>query len=158
MSPPNQQINKVIELAERRRDEAMSELARQRQAQQQAQAQMEQLTGYAGEAQRRWAERGASGVDVALLMHHRQFMARLDHAIDFQRNVLAGHEQQLQQAQSQVIEAERELASLRKVAARQMQAWLQQLQRRDQKHTDEMAQTQYRRRLDTDSSFQPMSS
>ncbi|MBX3609671.1 MAG: flagellar export protein FliJ [Hydrogenophaga sp.] len=158
MSAPAQQLNKVIELAERRRDEALGQLARLRGEHQQAQAQMDQLTGYVGEAERRWSERGASGVDVALLMHHRQFMAKLDHAIAFQHNVLSERVQQVEQAQSIVIEAERELASLRKVAARQMQTWLQQLQRRDQKHTDEMAQNAHRRRLDNDSSFQPMSS
>ncbi|MBL0943291.1 MAG: flagellar export protein FliJ [Hydrogenophaga sp.] len=158
MTRPAQQLDPVIELAERRRDEALAECARQQQAQRQAQEQMDQLSSYADEANRRFAERGAVGVNVALLMNHRQFMAKLEHAMDFQQGVLADHARRVDQAQAAVVDAERELASLRKYAARQMEAWQQKLQRREQKHTDEMAQNIHRRRLENDSSFQPMSS
>ncbi len=96
-------------------------------------------------------------MDVTLLMHHRQFMAKLDNAMDFQQGVLADRAQRVQRATAAVQEAERDLASLRKYAARQIEAWQQTLQRREQKHTDEMAQNIHRRRLENDSNFQPMS-
>jgi flagellar FliJ protein len=158
MSRPAQNLDPVIELAERRRDDALADCARVQSEQREARAQMEQLQTYADEANRRWAERGAAGVSVTMLMHHRQFMAKLEHAMEFQQGVLADRERRVQQAQAAVHEAERELASLRKYAERQVQAWQQTLQRREQKHTDEMAQNIHRRRLENDSNFQPMSS
>lgn len=157
MTRPAQNLEPVIELAERRRDEALAECARLQGEQRQAQEQMDQLTTYADEANRRWAERGAAGVDVTLLMHHRQFMAKLENAMAFQQDVLADRAQRVQRATAAVQEAERDLASLRKYAARQIEAWQQTLQRREQKHTDEMAQNIHRRRLENDSNFQPMS-
>jgi flagellar protein FliJ len=157
MTRPAQNLEPVIEIAERRRDEALAECARLQTEQRHAQEQMDQLVTYADEANRRWAERGAAGVDVTLLMHHRQFMAKLDNAMAFQQNVLADRAQRVQRATAAVQEAERDLASLRKYAARQIEAWQQTLQRREQKHTDEMAQNIHRRRLENDSNFQPMS-
>lgn len=157
MTRPAQNLEPVIELAERRRDEALAECARLQTEQRQAQEQMDQLVTYADEANRRWAERGAVGVDVTLLMHHRQFMAKLDNAMAFQQDVLADRAQRVLRATAAVQEAERDLASLRKYAARQIEAWQQTLQRREQKHTDEMAQNIHRRRLENDSNFQPMS-
>ena len=157
MTRPAQNLEPVIELAERRRDEALAESARLQTEQRQAQEQMDQLVTYADEANRRWAERGAVGVDVTLLMHHRQFMAKLDNAMAFQQDVLADRAQRVLRATAAVQEAERDLASLRKYAARQIEAWQQTLQRREQKHTDEMAQSIHRRRLENDSNFQPMS-
>jgi flagellar FliJ protein len=157
MTRPAQNLEPVIELAERRRDEALAECARLQTEQRQAQEQMDQLITYADEANRRWAERGAVGVDVTLLMHHRQFMAKLDNAMAFQQDVLADRAQRVLRATAAVQEAERDLASLRKYAARQIEAWQQTLQRREQKHTDEMAQNIHRRRLENDSNFQPMS-
>ena len=157
MTRPAQNLEPVIEIAERRRDEALAECARLQTEQRQAQEQMDQLVTYADEANRRWAERGAAGVDVTLLMHHRQFMAKLDNAMAFQQDVLADRAQRVQRATAAMQEAERDLASLRKYAARQIEAWQQTLQRREQKHTDEMAQNTHRRRLENDSNFQPMS-
>ncbi|MCM3564841.1 flagellar export protein FliJ [Hydrogenophaga intermedia] len=157
MTRPAQNLEPVIEIAERRRDEALAECARLQTEQRQAQEQMDQLVTYADEANRRWAERGAAGVDVTLLMHHRQFMAKLDNAMAFQQDVLADRAQRVQRATAAMQEAERDLASLRKYAARQIEAWQQTLQRREQKHTDEMAQNIHRRRLENDSNFQPMS-
>ncbi len=157
MTRPAQNLEPVIEIAERRRDEALAECARLQTEQRQAQEQMDQLVTYADEANRRWAERGAVGVDVTLLMHHRQFMAKLENAMAFQQDVLADRAQRVQRATAAVQEAERDLASLRKYAARQIEAWQQTLQRREQKHTDEMAQNIHRRRLENDSNFQPMS-
>jgi flagellar protein FliJ len=157
MTRPAQNLEPVIEIAERRRDEALAECARLQTEQRHAQEQMDQLVTYADEANRRWAERGAAGVDVTLLMHHRQFMAKLDNAMAFQQDVLADRAQRVQRATAAVQEAERDLASLRKYAARQIEAWQQTLQRREQKHTDEMAQNIHRRRLENDSNFQLMS-
>lgn len=136
-----QTLHKVVEIAEKRRDEALGVLAQKQREQQAAQGQMDQLQAYAQEAEARWKARGAAGVDAALLMHHRQFMHKIHHAMDFQQSVLSERQQQIDQAQAQVHEAERDLAGLRKFTDRKQQAIDQKAQRQDQKQTDEMALT-----------------
>ncbi|MBA4263009.1 MAG: flagellar export protein FliJ, partial [Comamonadaceae bacterium] len=69
-----QTLHKVVEIAEKRRDEARAALAQQQRELQIAQDQMQQLQTYAQEAQSRWSARSSSGVDATQLFHHRQFM------------------------------------------------------------------------------------
>lgn len=136
-----QTLHKVVELAEKRRDEALAALAQQQRELTTAQDQMDQLQAYAQEAEARWAARSAVGVDAALLMHHRQFMHKLHHAMDFQGSVLGERQQQIHRAQAQVHATERDLAGLRKFTDRKQQAIDHKAQRQEQKHTDEMALT-----------------
>ena len=69
-----QTLTMVVELAEQRRDEALTEHARRVRELQMAQEQMDQLQGYVLEAQARWAQRGSQGIDVTLLLHHRRHL------------------------------------------------------------------------------------
>ncbi|TNF59515.1 MAG: flagellar export protein FliJ [Burkholderiales bacterium] len=132
-------LGKVVELAEQRRDSALAALARLEREMQQARDQMEQLESYASEARQRWTARQGSTVDPAVLGHHRQFMQKIEHAIDFQRSVLASRQSQIDQQQAQVQSAERDLAGLRRYTDRQRQHLASQALRREQKQTDEMA-------------------
>ena len=135
-----QTLNKVVEIAEKRRDEARAALAQQQRELQIASAQMEQLQTYAQEAQTRWSTRSSTtGVDANLLHHHRQFMLKIDHALDFQRGVLSNREALIERCQNQVMVAERDVAGLRKYTERKLQVIQQKAQRQDQKATDEMA-------------------
>ncbi len=136
-----QTLNKVVELAEKRRDEALGVLGKVQRELQVAQDQMDQLQSYAQESQARWSERSSVGVDAALLMHHRQFMQKIDHAMEFQRGVLGERQAMLERCQEQVHAAERDLAGLRKFAERKQQAITHRAQRQEQKQTDEMALT-----------------
>jgi flagellar FliJ protein len=135
-----QTLNKVVEIAERRRDVALAALAQLQREMQTAQDQMDQLEAYALEARTRWQARTSStGVDAALLHHHRHFMQKIEHAIEFQRGVLRSREDMIEQHQDQVRVAERDLAGLRKFTERKLLAQVQLGQRRDQKQTDELA-------------------
>jgi flagellar FliJ protein len=135
-----QTLNKVVELAEKRRDEARAALAQQQRELQIAQDQMQQLQTYAQEAQVRWSARSSSaGVDATQLFHHRQFMHKIDHALEFQRGVLSNRETLIERCQSQLIVAERDVAGLRKFTERKLQVLQQKAQRQEQKATDEMA-------------------
>lgn len=135
-----QTLNKVVEIAEKRRDEARASLAQQQRELQIAQDQMQQLQTYAQEAQSRWSARSStSGVDATQLFHHRQFMQKIDHALDFQRGVLANREALIERCQSQLMVAERDVAGLRKYTERKLQVVQQKAQRQEQKTTDEMA-------------------
>ncbi len=135
-----QTLNKVVDMAEKRRDDARASLAQQQRELQIAQDQLQQLQTYAQEAQQRWMARGSSaGVDAQQLFHQRQFMQKIDHALDFQRGVIANREALIERAQNQLLVAERDVAGLRKYTERKLQAVQQLAQRQEQKATDEMA-------------------
>jgi flagellar protein FliJ len=134
-------LNKVVELAEKRRDEALGQLAQLRRERQMANDQLEQLQAYAQEAQQRWTVRSGAGVDPALLHHHRQFMQKIDHAIEFQHGVLKNFDDLLEAGQSRVHASERDVAGLSKYTLKKQEALMQKVQRQDQKATDEMALT-----------------
>ena len=131
--------HKVVELAEKRRDEALGVVAQMQRELKIAQDQMDQLQAYALEAESRWVTRSANGVDTAMLMHHREFMHKIYHAVEFQRGVLADRQRLIGTAQEQVHATERDLMGLRKFTDRKQQAILQKVQRQEQKQTDEMA-------------------
>lgn len=133
-------LHKVVDIAEKRRDEARASLAQQQRELQIAQDQMQQLQTYAQEAQQRWLARSSStGVDAQQLFHQRQFMDKIDHAVEFQRGVIGNREALIQRSQQQLMAAERDVAGLRKYTERKQLAMAQKAQRQDQKATDEMA-------------------
>lgn len=138
-----QTLNKVVEIAEKRRDEAVAALAQQERELQIAQDQLQQLQTYAAEAQKRFMVRSSSGggVDAQQLFHQSQFMHKIDHALEFQRSVIANRETLMERCRNQLMVAERDVAGLRKFTERKIQAVQQKQQRQDQKATDEMALT-----------------
>ncbi len=143
--PVTPQIDTVVEIAAQKRDDALRALGRVQHELEQARQQMTQLQDYAVESQTRWNHRATQGVSAALMQHQRQFMARLDHAVAFQRDVIVGIEQSLEQLRVEVHAAERELASLNKYVERRVRAWQQEQQRQEQKATDETAANTHRR-------------
>lgn len=140
-------LNKVVELAEKRRDAALSALAQQQREMAMAQAQLDQLENYAGEAQQRWAGRTGAQLDASLLHHHRQFMDKIRHAVDFQRSVISNKQAHIDRCQTAVHAAERDVAGLKKYVERQMSAREATQRKREQKATDEMAMNVYLRQL-----------
>lgn len=132
-------LHKVVEIAEKRRDEALTALAQVQRDLLAAQAQMDQLTAYAQEAEQRWVLRSGAGVDAALLHHHRHFMQKIQHATEFQRGVLSNRQALVDRSQAQVVVAERDVAGLRKYTERKQQALDIRAIRQEQKATDEMA-------------------
>ena len=132
-------LHKVVEIAEKRRKDALLALGQQQREWNMANEQMQQLEAYAQEAEQRWELRSGAGVDAAMLHHHRQFMQKILHAIEFQRGVLQERQQRVDQGQAQVFAAERDVAGLRKYAERKEHAKAAQVERQEQKATDEMA-------------------
>ena len=135
----------MVELAEQRRDAALAAMAQLEREMQVAQDQMNQLESYAREAQQRWAARSGGTIDPAVLGHQRQFIQKIDHAIGFQRSVLASRQDQIDRQLAVVQSAERDLAGLRRYTDRKRQHLLTQAQRQEQKQTDEMAMGVYLR-------------
>ena len=134
-----QTIHKVVEIAEKRRKDALLVLGQHQRERQIAKEQMDQLEAYAKEAEQRWEMRSGVGVDAAMLHHHRHFMQKIQHAIEFQRGVLRERQERVDHGQALVFAAERDVAGLRKFAERKEQAIELRVQRQEQKATDEMA-------------------
>lgn len=141
---PSASFHTLIEVAMRRRDEALQALGQAQREHQQAQLQMVQLQGYSAESIQRWSQRAAQGVSPTLLHTHQAFMGKLEHAVTFQSGVLQRMQGHIDHCRQQWQQAERELASLQKYQQRRHQTWQQQMQRQDQKSNDEMAANVHR--------------
>lgn len=143
----DKQLGTVLEVAGLRRDDALRLLGQARHALAQGEQQLQQLDSYAAESQARWNARASQGVTPQLLHHHRQFMARLDEASQFQRDVIQRLQADVRRCEDQLVLAEREMAALNKYVDRQRQNALRTLERQDQKFNDEMAANAHRRQL-----------
>ena len=137
----------AVDLATRQRDAARQALLDAQAAQAAAQAQLEQLQGYAQETSQRWGARPDASMQPEVLFHHVHFMGRLEHAAGLQCNVVADHEARVAHARAQLVQAELRLASLQKVADSRRRAHALQQMRREQKQTDERAALQYRKAI-----------
>lgn len=149
MKSPTQPLTLVLELALRKRDEALQALGQAQTDHGLAIMQMNQLKGYTAESEQRWRHRATLGVSPTLLQTQQTFMGKLDHAVSFQGGVLNQLAQNIQRCQRSLLEAERALASLQKVQERRVQTWQKSRQRQEQRSTDEMATNQHRQHAQT---------
>ncbi|MBS0292605.1 MAG: flagellar export protein FliJ [Proteobacteria bacterium] len=129
----------AAELAARQRDAARQALLDLQAAQRAAQAQLEQLTGYAGELRGRWGMRADCVVQPEVMHHYYQFTDRLEQAMATQTGAVANQGARVEQARRSLLAAELRLASLTKVLERRRCDQALQQQRREQKQTDESA-------------------
>lgn len=133
----------AIEMAARKRDEARQVLRERLHALEAAKNQMDQLEGYMQEMQQRWGACEGAEMKPEVMVHHRQFMERLQHAVNLQTKVIADQSIRLEAAQKALMATELRLSSLNKVVeARKRDIALAQM-RRDQKQTDERAALQF---------------
>lgn len=133
----------AIEMAVRKRDEARQALRERQRACDAAKSQMEQLDNYGSEMQQRWGASEGAAMKPEVMFHHRQFMERLQHAMDLQTKVVADQAIRLEASQKGLMAAELRLSSLNKVVeTRRRDIALAQM-RREQKQTDERAALQF---------------
>ncbi len=142
--PEANALSVAVEMALRQRDDARRSLQDARSASQAAQAQLDQLEGYARETQNRWGMRPNAAVQPEVMYHHYQFMDRLGHAAGLQTDVVEQHAERVGAAERSLLEAELRLASLKKLVEKRQRDALQAQMRREQKQTDERAALQYR--------------
>ena len=142
--PESNALSVAVEMALRQRDDARRSLQDARSASQAAQAQLDQLEGYARETQNRWGMRPNAAVQPEVMYHHYQFMDRLGHAAGLQTGVVGQHAERVGAAERTLLEAELRLASLKKLVEKRQRDALQAQMRREQKQTDERAALQYR--------------
>lgn len=148
MSVNPKSLATVIDLARRGRDEAGTRVTKAKQELAGARAQLDQLTHYAQDGQEKWLARSATGVSTALMQHQRDFAQKIQHAVDFQAGVIAKHEERVGAALTALQVAERELATLEKVAQRALTEQRLAQHKAEQKLNDEMAMSMqaYQRR------------
>lgn len=132
----------AIDLALSKRDQALTELQKQRHALAFAHDQMNQLQQYSDETEQRWLTRAQISTTPELLLHHGQFMVRLHQAIDLQQGVLLGAQQREHIAQQNLLKAELHMASLKLLMDKRRAQANQLVQRREQKQMDEFAAMQ----------------
>lgn len=133
----------AIEMAVRKRDEARNALLERQRAHAAAKSQMEQLENYALEMQQRWGASEGAAMKPEVMFHHRQFMDRLQHAIDLQTRVMNDQNIRLEAAQKALMAAELRLSSLNKVVETRRRDMVLAQMRREQKQTDERAALQF---------------
>ena len=133
----------AIEMAVRKRDEARQALRERQRAYDAARSQMDQLESYALEMQQRWGASEGAAMKPEVMFHHRQFMDRLQHAIDLQTKVIADQAIRLEAAQKALMATELRLSSLNKVVETRRRDMALAQMRREQKQTDERAALQF---------------
>lgn len=138
-------LNTVREVRSQRRDDALLRLAELQRELDHARDQMQQLQDYVAQAHQRWKQRATQGVTAALLHHQQRFMAKVEHAIALQQDVLRQLDERLLEQRTAVMLAERGLAGLNKYTERLQQAQQKASDRLEQKATDETAANTHRR-------------
>jgi flagellar FliJ protein len=134
-------LRTVIDMATTRRDHAGAALAHARQQLAQGQAQLKQLADYVDEGEGKWMQRAVQGVTVVLMQHQRQFMDKIQAAIDFQHNVLTQRQAQVDRALQALQAAELTLAKIKKIEHTTLTEKALNANKIEKKLNDEMAMT-----------------
>ena len=134
------QLNRLIELTRVARDAAAARLARLEQQTQQAREHLQTLLGYSDDYAARLRARVGDELDPAAQSNQRAFMARLRLALETQQREVDGREQAAAGARAELAGCQRKLKSLDTLMERRAQEELARTSRREQRHTDEVAQ------------------
>ena len=139
MSPDPQALATLLDHATVLRDEALT-AARQAEAQAERQLrQAEQLQAYRGEYEQRWQSQFRQGGSMQIVQCYRDFMARLEQALATQRRQAEQAQMMCRHARDALLEAERRVASVKKLIERREAEARRVVDRREQKASDEMA-------------------
>ena len=134
------QLNRLLELTRIARDAAATRLARLEQQTRQAREHLQTLLGYSEDYAARLQARVGDELDPAAQSNQRAFMARLRLALETQQREVDAREQAAAGARAELSGCQRKLKSLETLMERRAQEELQRTSRREQRHTDELAQ------------------
>lgn len=138
-------VSIAIDLAVSKRDQSVKIWQQLQRVHLAALDQKSQLESYAAETEAKWTKAARSGATPEMMGHHYQFMGRLHHAIDLQKEVLLGASQRMDAARRLVLDAEIRLAGLQQVLKKKTGDLALQRGRWEQKQMDEFAAMQSRR-------------
>ncbi len=139
-------LDTLIELSERRRDEAANEAADARRATEQVLATKQQLQQYRADYDARSPLRPGQQTGPQQIERHQRFVARLDVAIDDQARRHALMRRVQAQREADLVERQKRLKAFETLKQRRDQAYAQRQERHEQRLTDEQAARIHQRR------------
>lgn len=138
----------AIDVASRKRDAASQALGQAQQRHIAAQNQFSQLETYANETETRWASQAQICALPELMRHHYQFMERLNHAMQMQKQILVEQAHWVEVARKGLLDADIRVATLRQVLANKQKEAERLHNRREQKQMDEFAALRFGKSID----------
>ncbi|MEY4753368.1 MAG: hypothetical protein RJA44_1043 [Pseudomonadota bacterium] len=136
-------LQMLLEHAERARDEALARLLRAEAAARQAEQQARHLHDYRDECDQRWnGQFRRVGTAITLVQCYQQFAGRLDTAVGMQNQQMQRLQADTERQRAEVQHCELRVASVRKLIERRSRQISLDLERQDQKLTDERASRQ----------------
>lgn len=133
------QLQTLIELAETELDNAAKSLGRTVKAKDDADAQLVMLTQYRSDYENRLQATAQRGLNVAQYANFQAFIAKLDQAIEGQKQVIADAEYRVKRATQHWQECEKKRLSYQILIDKNTKLEQQRDAKRDQKQTDELA-------------------
>lgn len=132
------QLDMLAHLAKDARDQVGQLLAKERQTEQQTQAQLQALHRYRSEYSERLQTAMRKGIDPASMYNYQQFLASLDDALARARKALAEQEQRVNKTQEQWRLEQRKVSSYDTLASRRQLEAQRQDNRQEQKTNDDL--------------------
>ena len=136
----------LLERSTQERDRLAAEMRRAEEVCLRARRQGQQLIDYRAEYLQRWNRQFGRGGAIEIVQCYQSFMQRLDEALQQQQRQIEAAERQVETMREALVRAEVRAASVRKLIERQQAERRKALDRRDQRHTDEVAQQAAQRR------------
>ncbi|MGH8353123.1 MAG: flagellar export protein FliJ [Pseudomonas sp.] len=130
----------VIAMAERAEREAARQLGHCQGLLSQAEVKLGELERYRADYQQQWLSEGRQGVSGQWLMNYQRFLSQLEAAIGQQRQSVAWHRANLNQARELWQQRHARLEGLRKLVQRYLDEARQAEDKREQKLLDELSQ------------------
>lgn len=134
----------LIEVTEAMKDEAAQQLGQMMTRQQEARQKLDTLTGYRREYEQRLSQQTREGTDARAIMNYRQFLSRLESAIEQAGQELAQWDQRVLQQQETLREIQVRLRSYGVIEDRRRSREQLAEDRRQQKQIDEFAARAHR--------------
>ena len=134
------QLNTLLDLTRTGRDAAATRLARLEHQVQQAREHLQTLVGYSSDYATRLQEQAGDELDPAAQSNKRAFLTRLRVALETQQREVSAREQASAAARAELAACQRKLKSLETLIERRAREELARMARREQRHTDEVAQ------------------
>lgn len=130
----------VVDMAEEAERKAAQRLGHFQQQVAQAQAKLTELEHFREGYQSQWIDRGGQGVNGNWLVSYQRFLAQLETAMTQQRQSLAWHQNNLNNARGTWQQAYAQVEGLRKLVQRYMEEARRAEDKREQKLLDELSQ------------------
>lgn len=140
------QLQRVVQIAEERRDEAAQRVAEAQQRLQEAVDQLDQLSGYQQQYIDQSAQEATRGVSAQALAESRRFVGELNGVIESQRGVVAQREREVAGMTESLVEATRYLKAVEQLIAMRKAEAEQRQVKKEQQLMDDLYGQQYVRR------------